>query len=506
MADTKLKSPESYREELRARLHTLRDRFQQVEIARRTGLPTANVHRYMKSGKVPAEFCSALSDAFNLSAEWLLKGEGEPVTSDVKAGAAAKAGELLDLVKAMNAVARLRLGAVVGDRDRKRVRELAETLETFDRLRARMNEKSRPVLDQLIDDMGKALSRVDMGEARALRETAVELSRLCTDDEVLERLDDVQSGVEYLSGNLEKALEFIRRVFARRVRDGRFADAASLQVCINFVMALRETNRIAEARRVAGAIVCLVDESMPESPALCELRMFLGNLHIEVGELDAGMRILESEFAKIPPERRVSATILMARGLQLAGIMDYHELVNFSRPVFGRQRLLIRLACLREDVDILKHATEKLIGLGPEGIKPDEYDTGRARILLRVLRGGKSGLKEFNRLVDEHPPVAASAQVRQIYIEVHRGQVARLVGDRRSVTQQVEKTDRAYQQLAPEFSVRVECRLLHLRALAYLCRGRAGQSVREQMAQVYEEVRGWIDKGYRGLLPLPEMK
>lgn len=503
MADTKLKPQEGYREELRSRLHTLRDRFQQVEIARRTGLPAANVHRYMKSGKIPAEFVCALTDAFNLSPEWLLKGEGEPVTSDVKAAASAKAGELLELVKAMNAVARMRLGAVVGDSDRRRMRELSETLETFDRLRARMNEKSRPVLEQLINDMAKAMGRMDLAEARSLRETAVELSRLCTDDDLLERLDDVQSGVEYLSGNVDRALEYIRRVFSRRVRDGRLADPASFQVCTNFVMALRETNRVAEARRVAGAIVSLVDDTLGDSVPMCELRMFLGNLHMELGDLAEGMRILEAEYAKIPAPQRVAATVLMARGLQLAGVIDYFELANFGRPVFGRQRLLLRLACLRENEAMLKHTTDNLIGMGPDEIKPDEYEAGRARLLLKVLRGGKSGLREFDKLVREHPPVAASQQVRQIYIEVHRGQIARLTGDRRAVAMQTQKAREAFQQLPTELSVRMEFRLLHLRALAYLCKTRVGADDKREARVLHAELQTWVGRGYRGLLPLP---
>lgn len=505
MATTKLKPQESYRNELRSRLHTLRDRFQQVEIARRTGLPAANVHRYMKSGKIPAEFVCALTDAFDLSPEWLLKGEGEPVTSDVKAAASAKAGELLDLVKAMNAVARMRLGAVVGDSDRRRVRELSETLETFDRLRARMNEKSRPVLEQIISDMGRALSRMDMPEARSLRETAVELSRLCTDDDLLERLDEVQSGVEYLSGNVDKALEFVRRVFARRVRDGRLTELSSIQVCTNFVMALRETSRIAEARRVAGAIVSLVEGTDEVAPTLCDLRMLWGNLHIEMGELAEGMRIMEAEFAKVPPSKRISATVLMARGLQLTGVMDYFGLVNFGVTSSGRQRLLLRLACFREDEAMLKHATENLIGTDANSAKPDEYDALRARLLLKVLRGGKSGLREFDKLADEHPPVAPSPTVRRIYVEVHRGQLARLAGDRKAVMTQVARTREAYTELPPEISTRTEFRVLHLRALAYLCDNRASATIKKEAREVHTELQTWINKGYRGLLPLPQV-
>ena len=149
-----MKSADQYNAALRGRLNKLADRFQQVEIARRTGVATANVHRYLRAGRIPAEFCLALIDAFDLSPDWLMKGEGEPITSDLKAATAAKAGDLLDLVKAMNAVARMRLGAVVGDGDRKKLRELSDTLQTFDRLKERMNDRTRPVLARLLDASG----------------------------------------------------------------------------------------------------------------------------------------------------------------------------------------------------------------------------------------------------------------------------------------------------------------------------------------------------------------
>lgn len=494
-----MKSADGYNSELRARLHKLRDRYPQVEIARRTGVPAPNVHRYMRAGKIPAEFCLALVDAFDLSAEWLFKGDGDPVTSDVKAATAAKAGELLDLVKAMNAVARMRLGAVVGDRDRKQLRELSETLETFDRLRERMNDKTRPVLQQLLAELGQALSIQDMPRARVLRETAVELARLCTDDSLLERLDSMSAGVEYMTGRVEEALVFERKVFARRVRDGRLQTAESVSHGRNLLMALRDTGRIAEARRMAGAVLSLVGEAAEPTPELLDMRMFMGNFHIELGDLHAGLALMQRTYPQIPPERRYAGTILMLRGLLLAGVMDYHEGVHFGKRTSGNARLLLRHACFREDAGLLQHATSNLLGRQVEDVPPEEYDAQRAGLLLRALNG-KGKAADFDRMADAHPPVAASQAMRRLMLALHGGQHARILGDRKRLRVRVEDSHHALGGLPAELAPRVEFKVLHLRNTAALGKTRPW---RERAAELQQELRRWIETGYAGLEPLP---
>ena len=73
--------PEANRAEstLRARLQQLAQTHSQAELARKTGFPPANVHRFLKAGKVPADFCEALVREFGVNPAWLLAGEGTTV-------------------------------------------------------------------------------------------------------------------------------------------------------------------------------------------------------------------------------------------------------------------------------------------------------------------------------------------------------------------------------------------------------------------------------------------
>lgn len=486
-----MKSSRQYNAELRARLNKLSDRFQQIEISRRTGVPAPNVHRYLRSGRIPAEFCLALIDAFDLSPDWLLRGEGEPVTSDVRSSTAAKAGELLELVQAMNAVARLRLGAVVGDRDRKKLRELSETLDTFDRLRTQMNDKSRPVLSQLLDDLRQALNAFEMPRARVLRETAVELSRLCADELLLERFDSLQSEVEYLTGHVEQALHFERRVFAHRVREGRMHAGGEFGQSLHLVMMLRETGRMHEARRVCGAMLSLHGDESDNAHEVLEARMFMGSFDVELGELSRGLELMRRVYPRIAPNRRVAATILLVRALVFAGLMDYHEAFAFGLRSAGSARSLLRLACFREDADMLRHALGSLLGRGADEIPPEEYDAQRAKLLLGAL-GGKGKVDDFDRMAEAHPPVVAGANLLRMNLALHRGQFARLLGDKRALSACVKEAQQAFEAQPAEITPRCEFQVEHFRNMQGV--GRPQQALQVQLQQLFQQ-------GYVGLVP-----
>lgn len=498
MADTKVKSPANYLRELRARLQRLQERFQQIEIARRTGTPAPNVNRYLKAGRIPAEFCLALADAFDLSADWVMRGEGEPVTSDVRAETSAKAGELLGLVKAMNAVARLRLGAVVGDRQRKVVRELAETLETFDRLRERMNERSRPVISALLGDLEDALARTEMPRATSLRETAVELSRLCTDDDVLERLDRCQASTEYLTGHTEEALKYLRRVFARRIRDGVLDSDASLSISVGFVMQLRETARIAETIRVGGAILSLVPDALTDHLSVLSVRVLHAGCMVEVGRMDEGLPILNKTCPKLPADSMLG-TVMLLRGLTLAGVMGYRDACGYGAHSRARSRFLVRLACFCEDAVSLQHALDYMTGIGEHLIPPEEFDAQVVHLQLRTMQGRKGVAREYQKMIERNPPVAANETMRRLLVATHGAQLARLARDERSLRHWTAETSAALRKIAPEFTPRIDTRVLHLRNLEAASTGKADRSHQTEATALRAELQRWVQGGYHGL-------
>src|SRR5262245_48664134 len=100
--------------EVRARLRELAEKTKQAEIAAKTGVNAANVSRYLKDNRIPASFCSALVRGMGVNPAWLMVGEGSAMLSDVTDGTGRMAGNVLQLVEAMNSVTKLRLGSLAG--------------------------------------------------------------------------------------------------------------------------------------------------------------------------------------------------------------------------------------------------------------------------------------------------------------------------------------------------------------------------------------------------------
>ncbi|MCA8946964.1 MAG: helix-turn-helix transcriptional regulator, partial [Planctomycetes bacterium] len=157
------------RNDLNSRLATLAEDRSLSDIARRTGTSVANVSRYISGTRIPGEFCAALVRGLGVNPSWLLTGEGSPFLSDVTEGTAQMAGDVLELVEAMNAVTHMRLGALTGKHHLKVLRELNDALLRYEELRARLNAHSAPIFKQLVDDLGAALGKLDIERAHDLR-------------------------------------------------------------------------------------------------------------------------------------------------------------------------------------------------------------------------------------------------------------------------------------------------------------------------------------------------
>ncbi|MHC4840349.1 MAG: hypothetical protein ACYTDT_05215 [Planctomycetota bacterium] len=498
-AVSKVKSTD-HQQGLRDRLLQLTERYQQAEIATRTGTPPANVHRYLKAGKIPGEFLCAIVANFDVDPEWLLAGKGEQASSNVKAETAAKAGELLDLVKTMNAISRMRLGAIVKDRDRKLVRELGDALQTFDRLREKMNEQSAPVMKQLVEELQTCLKRMDMDRAKVIAHTATELSRICLDDELLLQLDSQLAGVAYLSGKLDEAIYHDRKVFARQMVNGVIETPDEIANCTNLVMLLRDSGHWEESRRVGEAVLALVPDLEAPIPALRVLQMMMGMMDVECGDVARGLARCNQIWPMLAGQHRVSETVMMVRVNLVTGIMNYFEAVEFGDQSMGKSRMLVRLAGAFEDPAMLKHAIDNLIGDSPIQIPPTEYDARRVLLIDRILAGKKAKITDFDTLAQDSPPVAAKREVAEMILALHRAQIARLLGNKKALRPQVQESIRCLRKVGPDTGLRIEFHFMHLRNLKAL----GGKTFDPDIAALQTELTAIVDAGIRGFASLLE--
>ena len=154
-------------EAVRGRLNILTENHAQAEIARRTGFPPANVHRFLKGGKIPADFCGAVVREFGINPAWLLTGEGAPRLSDVTEGTMRMAGNVLELVEAMSAVARMRLGSLTGKHHLRVLRELNDALED--------HERTAQVVSTRMESF-KTLSEDNLANSENIRHTSAALA------------------------------------------------------------------------------------------------------------------------------------------------------------------------------------------------------------------------------------------------------------------------------------------------------------------------------------------
>lgn len=455
---------QAQQQELRARLKALAARFGQAEIARRTGAAPANVHRYLREGKVPAEFCAALVALFGVSPIWVLTGEGAMLRSDVRKPVAQMGGDLLELVDTMNAVSKLRLGSIAGRADARQLRELSDAMATLDRLRERLNRQTLPVINSVLGDYEAAIADLDMDSAAGIRATAANLVRLSLDEDVLSRFEQNEAGFLYMSGQIDRALDLDLRIFARRLHRGGIADEAGLADAVNLVMGQRETGRLRDARRIARAALALAGGRCEGTRQFHLLQLFEAHLDLDLGEGADALRKHFLVYPRIEP-KDPTCWVLHATMLIVTANATWEDIAGTPWAYSGLARLLVRYAYLHEDEPRLARALRELVGKTSDRQPPDEYEAAYARAMLDLLRGRKSRVAEFDRLAEAHPPMLRSEPLRQLLLSLHRASWARLGGDAAALRQETLRSQRLLEALPRELSAKPEHFAIHLRNL-----------------------------------------
>ncbi|MBX3460731.1 MAG: hypothetical protein KF696_12350 [Planctomycetes bacterium] len=460
--------PADYQKAVRKRLTELRDRHGLSKIARRTHTPLTNVHRYMREGKVPAEFCAALVDAFEVNPGWLLTGHGGALLSDVDEGAAKLGGNLLELITAMNAVSRMRVGALAGKEQEKRLRELSDAMDTYERLRERMNQQARPLMRELVHRFATLDSQMQLERAARVRQVAQQVSRFCQDDELLYEFDREQAMHEHLCGRVEAALKFHSRLFSTTLLQGGLSTPRAMDEAANYVLALRDSGRFKEGLRVAEAALHLSTDEVRATRAYHEMVAVAGAFQIELGELRTGLSRIHAAFQAVPAQAREFIAIFKARAEWLADLVSLRELRHQNYPSRGRTRMIMRGASLTDDGELLTEVLKSDVGDGVLQVPANEYETRRA-VLIGALLARRKGnhYADYAAMLDECPPPVNSPALRELVAAIHLGQAARLAGKRAEAARQVERTESLLAALPSQLTIPVDLYGLHVRNLRH---------------------------------------
>lgn len=421
---------------LRERLaHLAKDRTK-AEIARKTATSPTNVVRYLGGTRMPTEFSAALVKGLGVNPAWWLTGEGTPFLADVTAGTTAMGGNLLELVEAMNAVTRMKLGALAGKQHLKVLRELNDALDAHERLRAKLNEHSRGIFAQLLADIERCLNDYKVQPAAGLLKAAEQVGRLCDDAELHRKLLSHQASYFAFVRDLGKALPFQRKLLQRLLADNGAPDEAGLRNVVNLVLTLMTLSRLPEAQRVCEAALKLVPPSNPRWSALALLAFLRGRLMAERGELLEGLAIMTRELAAGGGPTEPSMRLWLTQHLLRAGLLRPADALQFGEDTPIKSLVLMDFACWLEDAAFLKktceHAAQPRFNSLGDLARPAHLGP----FLLRALAH-----KDRRAVADFEAAHKDCVDDSKLYPEVFAAQMWRLIGDAKAALRAFEQAD-----------------------------------------------------------------
>lgn len=419
-------------EDMRARIEAVAREHTLSEVARRCGTSVANVSRYVAGTRVPAEFCSALIRSFNLNPAWLMTGEGSPSLADITAGTVSMAGNVLELVEAMNAVTRMRLGALTGKHHLRVLRELNEALLRYEELRASLNRHSAPIFRKLLDDLAAALNDMQVERAEEIRKAAAQVERLCDEPELSLRFTRLQAHVESLSLNAERGLYYQQKVLRDLVTRGHIADESDCEPFLRLALMLSDMGRVRDALGVTSAFSALAGPRARGWGHYHEIQFLRGMLMGECGRLQTGLKLMQRHIGGARGRRYKAGRCMLLRAQLYAGLLTFEEALHVAPDIEPKGIFLLDTACWMQDGARLEAAIahfDEHIQVLP-GI---EHAPALARATLLSLQGG-DGCKQY----------LAGVKGRGAEVQVNAGTLAGIQGDSRSARRYAASALEAY--------------------------------------------------------------
>lgn len=390
------------RSEFLNRLHFLSERFPQAEIARKTGTSRNNVSRYMRGAKLPVEFAAALVRGLGVNPAWLLAGEGTPYLSDVNTTTQKTAGDLLELVAAMNSVASMQLGSLTGKHHLRVLRELNDALARYQQLRVSINEKTAPIFGRILDDYWKALDRWELDRAQDIQRAAEQVAKLCDDPALNLRFERTLAYHAYLRRDVDDSITHQTRVFQRALTQGALIDEAGMKEAYNLANTMQSVGRMREARALCDGVLALARDRGGNWPIWRYLSALSGYCQLELGELRDGMARIMAALPQTDPRMAMNQNSMMIRALLLSGAMDMRQAAEMGDFGPAHAQGMVSWAIMLEDEGALQIAIKRFFQPAAE-----DFTTRAAKAWAALLKGDKEParqvIKDFGQ-PREHGP------------------------------------------------------------------------------------------------------
>ena len=467
---TETESISDENEAIRARLKVVLDRHSKAAIARKTNTSDVNVGRYIRGTQIPAGFLAALVKSLGVNPVWLLQGEGTPFLfdTDQKQKTVELGSEMLQLVEAMTAVSRMKLGAISSSDYAKLLRELDDSLRVHKRVKDKLDARSRPTFKKLLDDLGKAMGDRDLGRAKEIRKVAQRISDFCADGELMSEFAEHQAHLEMRLHKPRAALDYYKQVLLHLVVAGRFPDREGFEKISRYTSLLWAEGRVVDALRTSEAVLALAGEEARQWPEWAVVIINNAEALLELGQLDEAMARLHRSISRLAGDRQVKAKATLVKGLLYSESIGIQEAIKMDPHDAAKDNGLVYFAEWLEDADSLEAV------LGYAG-RADGTESRKGapvfpyeELLLMALRDPKG-----KRVRQAEEALGSDLETfhtprwtfRKLVLEA---QYARVIGDTRTARSRMKHADELLQSMDPGESTHLMARAVHYRTVLEL--------------------------------------
>lgn len=484
---------------IRQRLQQVCDRHSQAEVARVCATSRANISRYLSGNRIPAAVCASVVKGLGVNPAWLLSGEGAPYLADIHAGHGQMAADLLEVVEAMNAVAKMRLGALAGKQHLKALRELDDALRRYEQLRDKLNVHSRPILANLLDDWDKSFQVQRADRSRQIRRAADQVARLCDDDELELRLMQTRAMDDMLHHDTESALANQRRAaLGAIVNHGGWNNHALLAVQ-RAIYLLEGIGRLEESVALCRAIQVLAQFYGGEPSLVARLEAHIGDVLCETGRITEGLPLLQHAISTIQDSSRVTWQALWAYAQYMAGTVEFDQISVMPEKPDNQMpgEILLRISCWTENPSHVQRAQQIYDVLRGEATNDPVSESLVGRWIVRLTDDrSESGLREALQQLDGEIEQVKQYPHKVVPLLAHKTQLAHIAGDRDAALELLDVAHTAYQALLPGVRPYLIGPAIIQRQVLRLHAG-SGHARHRRM---YEQARQWFvecfNKGY----------